>query len=99
MAKLPKTSPFEYLLNRFESAAQSDSPAMALYGDKRKDVLAYVRAMTELAEARGTLLVCHRTGSHTHTGKAIGRIHAAQAIVDALDAKVRSPEIATPSLL
>jgi len=35
---------FEYLLNAMENAAQSASPALQGYGEKRKAVLDYVAA-------------------------------------------------------
>ena len=39
---------FDYLLNAFEAASQSDSPAKEGYSEKRRSLFAYVREIEEL---------------------------------------------------
>jgi hypothetical protein len=72
------TSPFEYLLNAMELAAQSPEPAKLNYAAKRQAVLDYVRTVAEIAEARDALVVAYRTNSNRRSGPAIDRIHAAE---------------------
>ena len=38
---------FDYLLNAFEAASQSDSPAKEGYSEKRRSLFAYVREIEE----------------------------------------------------
>lgn len=49
-----KNTPFNYLLNAMERAAQAERPADHGYGEKRKALLAHVRELERKAVAPGS---------------------------------------------
>jgi hypothetical protein len=59
-------TPFDYLLNAFEQASQSDSPATAGYFEKRRALLEHVRkveaALDEVATLRAELELFRTAG-------------------------------------
>ena len=66
-----KISQFDYLLNAFERASQSNAPAMNGYAEKRKALIAYVREL-ELRPAPAPAPVADQICSMCQRGQPCG---------------------------